>query len=84
MVKNTETEESIAVGILTFIIFVLAVLGLALGWLLNHRSLKGSCGGLSGIPGIEKSDCSCSNPCEKRKQKMAQEMALKQQNATEN
>ncbi|WP_242632781.1 (Na+)-NQR maturation NqrM [Thiothrix fructosivorans] len=59
--------------LLTFLIFLLAVLGLALGWIFNSRVLKGSCGGLSGIPGIEKSDCSCSNPCEKRKQKMAQE-----------
>ncbi|SEA22672.1 hypothetical protein SAMN05660964_01167 [Thiothrix caldifontis] len=59
--------------LLTFLIFGLAIIGLALGWILNQRSLKGSCGGLAAIPGIEKSDCSCSNPCEKRKQKMAQE-----------
>ena len=61
------------VFLLTFLIFGLAIIGLALGWILNHRSLQGSCGGLSAIPGIAKSDCSCSNPCEKRKQKMAQE-----------
>jgi Uncharacterized protein conserved in bacteria len=59
--------------LLTFLIFGLAIIGLALGWILNQRSLKGSCGGLAAISGIEKSDCSCSNPCEKRKQKMAQE-----------
>ncbi|EIJ35467.1 (Na+)-NQR maturation NqrM [Thiothrix nivea] len=65
--------------LLTFLIFVLAVIGLAIGWLFSNRSLKGSCGGLSAIPGMENSNCSCSNPCEKRKQKMAQEAARAQQ-----
>ncbi|MBJ6609093.1 MAG: (Na+)-NQR maturation NqrM [Candidatus Thiothrix moscowensis] len=67
--------------LLTFCIFLLAVLGLALGWLFNNRSLKGSCGGLASIPGMEKSQCSCSNPCEKRKQKMAEEAALRERTA---
>ncbi|UOG92255.1 MAG: (Na+)-NQR maturation NqrM [Candidatus Thiothrix sulfatifontis] len=70
--------------LLTFLIFGLAIIGLALGWILNQRSLKGSCGGLAAIPGMEKSDCSCSNPCEKRKQKMAQaqhEAVLKRQDS---
>ncbi|WML92047.1 (Na+)-NQR maturation NqrM [Thiothrix lacustris] len=56
--------------LLTFLIFLLAVLGLAIGWLFNSKVLKGSCGGLSSIPGIAKSDCSCSNPCEKRRKQM--------------
>ena len=56
--------------LLTFVVFGLAVLGLAIGWLLTNRTLKGSCGGLATIPGIEKS-CSCANPCEKRKQREA-------------
>lgn len=58
---------------LTFAIFALAMLGLAVGWLFSKRSLKGSCGGISAIPGMEKHSCSCSNPCEKRKQRMAQQ-----------
>jgi hypothetical protein len=57
--------------LLTFLIFSLAILGLALGWLFNNRVLKGSCGGLAGIPGMEKGKCSCSSPCEKRKKEMA-------------
>ncbi len=56
----------------TFLVLLLAFLGMAAGVLLNKRELKGSCGGLSNIPGI-KSDCSCANPCEKRKARMAQE-----------
>lgn len=69
--------------LLTFLIFLLAVLGLAIGWLFSNRSLKGSCGGLSAIPGMENTRCSCSNPCEKRKQKMAQEAASGQEAAVE-
>ena len=67
------------VFLLTFLIFGLAIIGLAIGWLLNNRSLKGSCGGLSGIPGIEKSDCSCYNPCEKRQRQLAQQQAARKQ-----
>ena len=56
---------------LTFIFFGLAMLGLAVGWLFNQRALKGSCGGISALPGMENHECSCSNPCEKRLKQMA-------------
>ncbi|CAA6825004.1 MAG: Unknown protein [uncultured Thiotrichaceae bacterium] len=56
--------------LLTFIIFGLAMFGLAIGWLFNEKVLKGSCGGVSSLPGMENHKCSCSNPCEKRKAQM--------------
>ncbi len=56
----------------TFLVLLLAFLGMAAGVIFSNRELKGSCGGLSNIPGI-KGDCSCSNPCEKRKARMAKE-----------
>lgn len=65
--------------LLTFLILGLAFLGMALGVILNNRELKGSCGGISNVPGMEKSNCSCSNPCEKRKARMQQEREVKQQ-----
>lgn len=65
--------------LLTFLILGLAIFGMALGVILNKRELKGSCGGLSNIPGMEKSNCSCSNPCEKRKARLQQEQEKKQQ-----
>ncbi|CAA6816919.1 MAG: Unknown protein [uncultured Thiotrichaceae bacterium] len=55
--------------LLTFLVLCLAVFGMSLGMILNKRELKGSCGGIANIPGM-KSDCSCSNPCEKRKARM--------------
>ena len=61
-----------SVFLLSFLIFCLVALGMALGVILSNKELKGSCGGLGNIPGIS-GDCSCSNPCEKKKARMAKE-----------
>lgn len=60
----------------TFGALLLAFFGMALGVILSNKELKGSCGGLSNIPGM-KSDCSCSSPCEKRKAEMQKEQQTK-------
>ena len=56
------------VYLVTFIVIALAMLGLALGVVLSDRRLKGSCGGLNTIQGLEGS-CGCEKPCEKRLQR---------------
>lgn len=61
-----------SVFLLTFLILCLVAFGMSLGLILNKRELKGSCGGLGNIPGVS-NDCSCSNPCEKRKARMQKE-----------
>ncbi len=53
--------------VFTFIIMALAVLGMAIGVLMGGKPIKGSCGGLNGIAGI---DCACSRPCEKKERAM--------------
>lgn len=63
------------VFLLTFTVFGLAIFGLAVGWVFNHKVLKGSCGGLSAIPGMEGSQCSCSSPCEKRLERERKNLA---------
>lgn len=54
--------------LMTFLIMILAFLGLALGVLLGRSPIKGSCGGLNQIAGIE---CACAEPCEARKRLLA-------------
>jgi len=61
-----------SVFLLSFVIFSLVAFGMSLGLILNNRELKGSCGGLGNVPGIG-GDCSCSNPCEKKKARMKAE-----------
>ncbi len=52
---------------ITFSVFMLAVGGLALGWLFQGKVLKGSCGGLGGDScGI------CKKPCDARVKKLAE------------
>ena len=60
--------------LLSFLIFSLAVLGLASGLLLSGRRIQGSCGGLNQLPGVE-SDCggACRRPCAARRARMAGE-----------
>lgn len=56
------------VYLVAFIVISMAILGMALGVVLSDRRLKGSCGGLNTIQGLEGS-CGCEKPCEKRQQR---------------
>ncbi|HCE8950112.1 TPA: (Na+)-NQR maturation NqrM [Morganella morganii] len=61
----------IKVFIATFILFLVAFLGMSLGYIIKRKSIQGSCGGLSSI-GVEKV-CDCPEPCDARKKRMARE-----------
>ncbi|XQW84146.1 (Na+)-NQR maturation NqrM [Thalassotalea piscium] len=50
--------------ILTLGFFLVIVAAMAIGYIVQNKSLAGSCGGLSSM-GIDKA-CDCDNPCEKR------------------
>lgn len=65
----------------TFVVFALVISGMAIGYIVQKKSITGSCGGISGL-GMEKA-CDCPDPCEKRKAKMAKEEA-KQKMLAEN
>ncbi|ELW1648965.1 MULTISPECIES: (Na+)-NQR maturation NqrM [Enterobacter] len=54
-----------------FLVFVLVVFGMSLGWIIKRKSLQGSCGGISSL-GMEKV-CDCPEPCDARKKRMARE-----------
>lgn len=68
------------VFIAAFVLFLLAFLGMSLGYIIKRKSIQGSCGGLSSI-GVEKV-CDCPEPCDARKKRMAREEA--RQKALEN
>ena len=52
---------------ITFGFFLVVVLGMAVGYIFQKKTLAGSCGGLASV-GIEKA-CDCDNPCEKRQER---------------
>ncbi|ELI9006519.1 MULTISPECIES: (Na+)-NQR maturation NqrM [Enterobacter cloacae complex] len=55
----------------TFVVFVLVIFGMSLGWIVKRKSIQGSCGGISSI-GMEKV-CDCPEPCDARKKRMTRE-----------
>lgn len=53
--------------IATFVVFLIVVVAMAIGYIFNKKTIAGSCGGLASV-GIEK-ECDCPEPCENRKKK---------------
>lgn len=48
--------------LITFGMFLVFILAMAIGYIIKKNQIKGSCGGLSAI-GIER-ECNCSEPCQ--------------------
>ncbi|WMN59183.1 (Na+)-NQR maturation NqrM [Pseudoalteromonas xiamenensis] len=61
--------------LLTFGLLILIVLAMAVGVLVQKKSMASSCGGL-GSMGIDKV-CDCDDPCDKRKKRLAREQVWK-------
>lgn len=55
----------------TFGLFLLVIVAMAIGFLVQRKTLAGSCGGLGEL-GIEKA-CDCDKPCEKRQKRLEKE-----------
>jgi uncharacterized protein len=51
-----------------FAIFLLVVLAMSIGFIVQRKSISGSCGGISSL-GMEKA-CDCDEPCDDKKQRM--------------
>ena len=56
---------------LTFGIFLLITVAMAVGYIFQKKTISGSCGGLGAL-GIEKA-CDCPEPCDKRRRRMERE-----------
>lgn len=54
--------------VLAFILMLLVFLGMAIGFLVQRKPIKGSCGGISAL-GMDKA-CDCDKPCDRRKERM--------------
>lgn len=59
--------------ILAFVFFVAMVLAMAVGYLVQKKTISGSCGGLGAL-GISKA-CDCPEPCDRKKSRMEREAA---------
>lgn len=51
----------------TFVVFLVVIIAMAIGYIVNKKTISGSCGGLASV-GIDK-ECDCPEPCENRKKK---------------
>lgn len=56
--------------IATFMVFLLVIVAMAIGYIFNKKTIGGSCGGLASV-GIDK-ECDCPDPCDNRKKKNAE------------
>lgn len=55
----------------TFAAFFIVIVAMAIGYIVQKKTIAGSCGGLGAI-GMDKA-CDCDDPCDKRKQRMKHE-----------
>ncbi|MCC2617894.1 (Na+)-NQR maturation NqrM [Aestuariibacter halophilus] len=56
---------------LAFVFFLIVVTAMAVGYLVQRKTISGSCGGLGAL-GIEKA-CDCPEPCDRKKARMEKE-----------
>ena len=61
---------------LTFGLLILIVTAMAVGMIVQRKSMASSCGGLGSV-GIDNA-CDCDDPCDKRKKRLAKEQAWKE------
>ena len=59
--------------LLAFVFFLVMVSAMAVGYLVQRKTISGSCGGLGAL-GIAKA-CDCPEPCDRKKARMEREEA---------
>lgn len=61
--------------LVSFILMLIVVAIMAVGYIFQQKKIKGSCGGISDL-GLEKV-CDCDEPCDKRKELIRRQQAQK-------
>ena len=59
--------------LLAFVFFLIVVAAMAVGYLVQRKTISGSCGGLGAL-GIDKA-CDCPEPCDRKKAREERELA---------
>lgn len=54
---------------LGFILFIVVVVAMSIGFILKRKTISGSCGGISAM-GMDKA-CDCDEPCDEKKARLA-------------
>lgn len=64
----------------TFMLFLLVIAAMSVGYIVKRKTIYGSCGGIATL-GLEK-ECHCPEPCDARKKHLVQQVqAYQQKNA---
>jgi hypothetical protein len=56
-----------ATFLITVLVIAVAMAGMAVGVLVANRPVRGSCGGLASIDGLESACAVCTKPCPRRR-----------------
>ncbi|RUO21103.1 hypothetical protein CWE08_05780 [Aliidiomarina iranensis] len=65
--------------ILAFVLMLIIIAGMSIGFLLQRKTISGSCGGIGAL-GMEKA-CDCDDPCDDKKARLAAEQERKKKEA---
>ncbi|AHG21356.1 hypothetical protein Z042_18425 [Chania multitudinisentens RB-25] len=67
----------LTIFVASFVLFLLVIGGMSLGYVFRRKTLQGSCGGITAL-GMEKV-CDCPDPCDARKKRLAKEARRREQ-----
>lgn len=67
--------------IATFIVFLIVIFAMAIGYIFNKKTISGSCGGLAAV-GVDK-ECDCPEPCDNRKKKRQEAIRIEKMHSQE-
>lgn len=62
--------------LLVLALFIVVVVIMAIGYILQRKTISGSCGGISSL-GMDKA-CDCDDPCDKKKARLKKEQQWKE------